>query len=220
MQQPITVTYKHTSNVYEANQLIREISQYPLFTADFEVATKYTQADLDSYRLELESCTNKRRRQQLHSRLNATALDHPSHCTLTHCSIAISESEAYVFILDNPRITNRILNFLVTTPIKQVWHNASFDFKHIYYQTGKMPIDYEDTQIFAKTILNHVEVQQAQTGLKQLAGTPYGAWGISEDNFTTDAYYEPKMLLYSATDACATYWLWNSINRYINGYKD
>ncbi len=214
MQQPITVTYKHTSNVYEANQFLREISQYPLIACDFEIAIRYTQAELDSYRIELESYTNKRRWQQLHSRLNATALDHPSHCTLTHCSIAISESEAYVFILDNPRITNRVLQFLVTTPIKQIWHNASFDFKHIYYHMGKMPSDFEDTQIFAKTILNHVDVQQATTGLKQLAGKWYGDWGLSEDNFTTDSYYDPKMLKYSAIDAAATYKLWLSINSY------
>ena len=215
MEQPIAISYKSTSSAYEANQFIREISQYSLIACDFEVAVKYSQADLDSYRSELETCTNKRRWQQLHSRLNATALDHPSHCTLTHCSIAISESESYVFILDNPRITNRVVNFLVSTDIKQIWHNASFDFKHLYFQTGKMPIDYEDTQIFAKTILNHVESHQANTGLKQLAGARYGAWGISEDNFTVDSYYDPTMLLYAGTDACATYWLWNSINRHI-----
>jgi hypothetical protein len=134
---------------------------------------------------------------------------------LTHCSIAISESESFVFILDNARIRDRILQFLVTTTQKQIWHNASYDFRQIYHHTKKMPINYEDTQIFAKTILNHVEVHQANTGLKQLAGAAYGAWGISEDNFTIEHMYNPTMLLYSATDPCATLWLWNSINRHI-----
>ncbi|MGD8306179.1 MAG: hypothetical protein PVF17_05965, partial [Ignavibacteria bacterium] len=140
---------------------------------------------------------------------------HPSHTVLTHCSIAISDNEAYVFILDNKKITNRVLNFLINTPIRQVWHNASYDFRQIQYRTGKFPILYEDTQIYAKTILNHVETWKANTGLKELAGHKYGAWGISVDNFTKEQMYEEHVLKYAATDACATYWLYNSINNYV-----
>lgn len=105
--------------------------------------------------------------------------------------------------------------FRVSTTQQQIWHNASFDFRHLYYHTGKMPLNYEDTQLLAKTILNHVEVHKAQTGLKQLAGHKYGAWGLSEDNFTLEHMYDERMLLYAATDSCATYWLWESINRHI-----
>lgn len=158
---------------------------------------------------------DKRRAIELKAKLSATALDHPSHTVITHCSIATSDNFAYVFILDNPQITNRVLNFLTTTKIKQVLHNASYDFRQIYFRVGKFPIDYEDTQIFAKTILNHVDVQQATTGLKELAGKWYGAWGISADNFSVAQMYEPHVLLYAATDACATLKLWYSINRHV-----
>lgn len=211
----IHVNYEHTANVYTANQFLRNISQFPVIACDFETAVAYTQSQLESFKEELTSCTDKKRRILLESYLGATALGHPSHCTITHCSIATSESDAYVFILDNPRITARILNFLTTTTQRQVWHNASYDFRFIQYFTGRMPILYEDTQIFAKTIINHVENHKAVTGLKQLAGHMYGAWGISDDNFTLDHMYDEKMLRYAATDACACMWLYNSINRHL-----
>ena len=79
-----------------------------------------------------------------------------------------------------------------------------------------MPLNYEDTALRAKCILNHVETHQAKVGLKQLAGARYGAWAISPDHFTVDQMYDEKILLYAATDAAATYWLYQSINRYID----
>lgn len=215
MERPISVTYKSTNKVLEANRFLHEISKTDLFAADFEVAVKYTTDDLTHYKELLETDLPRKERITLESRLKATALDHPSHTQLTHCSIALNDHEGYVFILDNPKITKRILNFLTTTPVRQVWHNASFDFKHLQFHTGKFPLLYEDTQILAKTILNHADITQAKTGLKQLAGHKYGAWGISADNFTIEQMYDPQMLLYSTTDACATYWLWNSIQRYL-----
>ena len=215
MQQPIQVNYKSTTNAYTANKYLQEISQYDLFAADFEVTVKYTKQELASFTEELSQSLSKRRKIELESKLKATALDHPSHTELTHCSIAISDNEAYVFILNNKKITDRILNFLINTPIRQVWHNASYDFRQIQYRTGKFPILYEDTQIYAKTILNHVETWKANTGLKELAGHKYGAWGISADNFTKEQMYEEHVLKYAATDACATYWLYNSINNYV-----
>ena len=88
----------------------------------------------------------------------------------------------------------------------------SYDFRHLYYHTGKFPTNYEDTQLLAKSIINHVDTFKARTGLKELAGRWYGDWGISSDNFTLDQMYEPHVIRYAAIDACATYQLWNYIN--------
>ena len=92
---------------------------------------------------------------------------------------------------------------------------SSYDFRQIHYRTGKFPLNYEDSQLKAKCILNHVETHKAKVGLKQLAGANYGDWGISADNFDVSQMYQPHVLKYAATDACACYWLWNSINTYI-----
>jgi hypothetical protein len=210
----IKVTYKSTRTAFQALQYLAEIKQFDTFAADFEVALKFTPSELDSMRAELDTDPPKRRRIQLEAALAANALSHPSYCTLTHCSIAVSDTQAYVFILDNRQITNLILNFLVTTPIKQVWHNASFDFRHIIYHTNTLPLDYEDTQIFAKTLVNHVEPSKAGTSLKDLCAKWYGSWAISSDNFDLSNMYDEHVLHYAAIDACATFKLWTELNSY------
>jgi hypothetical protein len=207
---PTTVTYDVARTAFKAKQFLDQVRTSPIFAADFEVAIKYTSDEIEEWKRLLQKAElTKLERVSLESRLAATALDHPSHCTITHCSIATSDSHAYVFILDNPSITNYVLNFLVTTLQQQVWHNASYDFRHLYYYIGKFPINYEDSQILAKCLINHVEIYKARTGLKELAGTWYGAWGISADCFTLAQIYEPHVLHYAAIDACATYKLWN-----------
>ena len=220
MLQPIHVNFQSTSSVYTANQWLRDLASQPIIACDFEAAVKYTPNELDQYRALLDNDLSRLERIRIESILNATALDHPSHCVLTHCSIATSESDSYVFIFDNPRILRRVLNFLVTTDVKQIWHNASYDFKHIQYNVGTMPRNYEDSAILAKCILNHCDKNLATVGLKELAGKWYGEWAISPDSFDLSQMHDPKMLLYAATDACATYKLYHSMRNYIATTKD
>jgi hypothetical protein len=212
MLTPIKVAYQSTSSVYQANQWLQSLPA--LIACDFEAAVKYTPEQIEQFKQQLEQATTNRQRIQLLSKIEATALDHPSHVDLTHLQIAISPSEAYVFILDNKPLRERVLTFLTTTTARQIWHNASFDFKHIHYHTGKFPIEYEDTALLAKSILNHRWPNLAKVGLKDLAGKWYGNWAISPDNFTKDQMYDSTVLLYAATDACATYRLWQSLKDY------
>src|SRR5690606_35982680 len=105
-----------------------------------------------------------------------------------------------------------VMEWLITTNVKQIWHNACYDFRLLYYATGKFPKNFEDSQIFAKTVFNHVDTFKARTGLKELAGAAYGAWGITEyDFFTLDNMYNETLLKYAATDACATVWVWERL---------
>lgn len=210
----IKVNYKSTTDPATASKWLADLPD--MFAADFEVAVKYTPQQLEHYRNVLKSKTiSKRTRITLEAKLKATALDHPSHTTLTHFSCAWSESDAFVLILDNDHIRNMLLDFLVTTDKKQIYHNASFDLKHIYYYTNKFPKNLEDTQLRAKCILNHVDTWKANTGLKELAGKWFGDWAISADNFSVEQMYEDHVIKYASIDACATYKLWQSISEYI-----
>ncbi len=209
----IDVSYDTARTPFTAQKLLDDIRKYPTIACDFEVAIRYTKQQKKQWQLLLDSTNfSKVDRAFYESKLQATALDHPSHCTLTHCSIATSDNRSYVFILDNSSITNYILNYLTSTDQKQVWHNASYDFRHLYYHTGKFPYDFEDTQILAKTLINHVNTFKAKTGLKELAGHMYGSWGISSDNFDLEHMYDEHVLKYAAIDSAATMWLWNYIN--------
>ena len=215
MYQPINVTYEAVTSLYRANQILQSLD-VPLIACDFETAITLTPTE----RVELEALLltdiPKLERIRINARLSATALDHPSYSTITHFQLAHSDNFAYVFIINSPQMLKRITTWLVTTSIKQVWHNASYDFQRLYYYTNKFPLNYEDTALLAKCILNHVNPNLATVGLKELAGKWYGSWSVSPDNFDLSQQYDEKLLLYSATDACATYKLWHSIQSHLD----
>ena len=217
MQVPkvVNVNYQHTDNYKEAQQWLAELYDYDVIACDFEAAVKYSQADIDSLTL-VANKENIDTLAYIESKLaagvlKATALDHPSHVVITHLSIAWSDSDSYVFILHNDEMRNLILEFLTTTEIKQVWHNAGFDFRLIYHTTGLMPKNYEDTEIYAKCVFNHVETDKARTGLKTLAGAIYGDWAVAEESFHITNMYNEDFIKYAAIDSCATLFVFNRL---------
>ena len=213
MQPSIKVNYQKTETAYIAQQWLNSLPD--LFAADFEVAIKYTTQEIAEFKEQLKLSTNKAEQIRLQSIINADPLGLPQHCVITHLSVAWSESDSYVFVLTNEAITRVVLRFLTTTTKKQVWHNAGYDFRQLLYHSGKVPLNYEDTQILAKTLMNHVESYKADTGLKSLAGQWYGSWGISADNFTIEQIRDINNIKYAATDACATYKLWTELQLFI-----
>ena len=208
LETTINVKYEYTSDINTAKQWLNTLNS--TFAADFEIAIKYTSEELEEFRNKVKDLSLPYlERKQYESRCKVTALNHPSHTKITHLSIADSIDFGRVIILDSAEITELVLNFLVTTNKKQIWHNASFDFKHIEYYLLEFPKNYEDTQILYKTLLNHTDVLKAKTDLKTLAGAKYGSWAIASDNFTLSQMYNKKLLKYAAIDACATYYLWD-----------
>lgn len=210
------VEYTVFRTLEESQEFLSNL-QADLIACDFEVASRYTAAEKEAFQATLDTLDpNSLDYHALKQRITSDGLSHPSLSRITHLSLAVSDSVAYVFIVDTPELEQYLFNWLVSTPIKQIWHNLSFDGKHILYHTGKLPSDYEDTQILAKTLLNHVQIEKALTGLKHLMAYKYGSWAISADHFDLSQMYEEHVLLYAATDACATFALWNDINSSLN----
>lgn len=208
------VTYKSTSNPYIALQLLNSLPS--VIACDFETASKYSDSDKLQLQAELDLLEDKKTDYALalKQRIASTGLSHPSMVDITHLSVAYSESEAYVIITDTPKLRSLILNWLVTTDRLQIWHNASYDFRLVYHATNKFPPNYEDSQIFAKTLLNHVEVHKANTGLKHLMGWRFGSWAVAADSFNLSRMYDEDVLLYAATDAVSTLCLYNELRAY------
>lgn len=214
---PIEVSYTYTDDVDTALDYFKDLdaARSPI-ALDFEAAIHYSPTQLAEYKEKLETETlSFYQALELKQALQATALSHPKHSFPTHLSIGITENTAKVIIITTYEMLHLVLDWLVTTELKQIWHNAPYDFKHIYYHTGSFPKNYEDTAQLAKSILNHVDTWKAKVGLKDLAGEWYGAWGISADHFNVDQIHDEKVLKYAATDGCATMKLWNSINKYL-----
>ena len=207
------VTFKSTNNLEEAKALLDSI-QTNTIACDFEAASRYTEQEKEQFKQQLETAP-RLEKHLLKQKIDSNGLSHPSLSQLTHLSLAYSETEAFVFIFDNKELQDYALNWLVTTDKKQIWHNLCFDGKHIFYNTGKLPKDYEDSQILAKTLLNHVDNSKSATGLKHLMGYKFGSWAVSADYFSLEQMYNPELLHYAAIDACATLTLWNEIQSYI-----
>jgi hypothetical protein len=213
----IKVTYEAISDAIRAEEVLQELSKHDAIACDFETAIKFSPEDLTKLRQIVEDKdTDYVERKQAIAALSATPLDHPAYSVITHCSMAVNDHEGFTFNLDNDDIIRVVLGFLVTSDVKQIWFNASYDFLHLYFHTGKMPKNYEDAQIYVKTVFNHVEPQKAKASLKELAGSSYGPWGLSSDYFNLSNRYDPTLLLYAATDACATMWVWERILEGVN----
>jgi DNA polymerase I-like protein with 3'-5' exonuclease and polymerase domains len=214
VQKAVVVSYQKTNNPKTAQLWLDTLPD--LFSADFETAIKYTDETVKKAKeLMLDETLSRRERVAYQAVAKATALGHPSHCTITHCSIAVSNKDAYVFIIDSQGMADVVLDFLIKTEKTQVWHNYGYDGKFIRYFTYTDAKNVEDTQIFAKTLLNHVDVFKANTGLKELMGSYYGDWGISASNFTVAQQHEEHVIKYSAVDACATFYLWEYLNDFV-----
>lgn len=210
----IEVQYESTTNPIVAANWLNSLPD--VFSADFETAVRYDKDTIAEAKEKMVDKMLPRKEQIAYQAIaNASALGHPSHCTITHCSIAYSNKNAYVFIIDNQEIADVVLDFLTETDRTQVWHNYAYDGRFLRYYQLKDAKNVEDTQIFAKTLVNHVEVFKAATGLKDLAGHWYGDWAISADNFTIEQQYDEKVIKYAATDACATFKLWEYLNDFV-----
>lgn len=210
------LNFKVTKSPKETQQWLSSLPS--LIACDFEAASRFTSEEKESFKQELTTSPPFQRARLLNQYINSSGLSHPSLVTITHLSIAYSETDAYVFIIDTPEMLATIIEFLVTTNSKQIWHNLCFDGKLIYYfSKGRFPKNYEDTQIFAKTLLNHTNNTKSQTGLKHLMGYKYGDWAVSTDFFDLSQIYNPEVHRYAAIDACATYSLYNEL---INFTKD
>lgn len=215
VERSIDVLYQSTNDPETAKAWLDSLPE--VFSADFETAVRHSEEEIEEAKKQMVNPELSRKEQIAYQAIaKSSALGHPSHCTITHCSIAVSEKDAYVFIIDDQPIADVVLDFLVQTDKTQVWHNYAYDGRFLMYYAGKSAKNVEDTQIFAKTLVNHVEVFKAATGLKDLAGHWYGDWGISADNFNLSQQYEEHVLKYAAIDACATYKLWTYLNEFVS----
>jgi len=186
------------------------------FSADFETAVKFSRDEIEEFKRKAndESLPTLVRREYL-AKANATPFHHPSWVKVTHISLGYAEDVAKVIILKDKEITELVMDFLVSTDKRQIWHNAPYDFRFIYYHTGKFPRVYEDTNQLAKSLTNHVDRLKGKTGLKDLMGYKYGKWAIAKDSFTIENMYDKQLLEYAAIDACATMGLWNELQTFI-----
>lgn len=175
---------------------------------DFETAGKFSKVEVENFKnfLTDEDDDNQI---LLRQQIAANGLSHPSLVRITHLSVGISETESSVLTISKDAEL-AICEWLTTTGIAQVWHNASFDFKLLKHRVNAYPKSFEDTQLMWYTILNHADSFQARTGLKILASKIYGSWGSEiKDLFNIESMHDPRVSHYAGVDTIATMFLYN-----------
>ncbi len=210
MELGIKVTYEYTDNIYKAEKWLDALPG--IIACDFETASmfpkekkKFLKNKLETYRLSPEDYRSTS--QQLMSQ----GLSHPSLTVITHFSFAWTKQDAKVIICSNSKVRKFVYSFLTSTDRLQIWHNCLFDFKHILYNTGKLPKNYEDTVLLSKCLLNNCNPILSQVGLKKLMKLDYGEWGIAKDEFELEEMWKESTIRYAATDATATFKLYQDI---------
>ena len=209
----IKVNFSVYSSLNDTKTVLHDIlNKYDLVACDFEAASIYTDEEKEIIEVK-KRYTDEDDWETIRNydaMYNSDGLSNVRLINPTHLSVAWSECEAVVFVL-NDHNTIEACNQLVSSKAKQIWHNASYDFGFIYKYTGKYPKNYEDSELLVKCLTNHVKSYKAPAKLKQLEGAFYGKWGIAKENFNQKNRFDKDMLEYSATDACATYHLYQRI---------
>jgi DNA polymerase I-like protein with 3'-5' exonuclease and polymerase domains len=214
MQIVTKVEYTSTDNLDTIIKTLNSLEKrYDILAMDFEACSKYSDEEKENMKTFLEENpeTSREEKRQIKQFIESTGLSHPQLVHITHFQVAWNDHESFVAILPTNRHRKWVLRWLSKIQTKQIWHNASFDFKHILHHTKKIPSNFDDTAILAKTLLNHVNIFKAKVGLKELMGHKYGDWAIAADAFNISQIYDEDLLKYSATDPCATYALWEEI---------
>lgn len=215
----IKVNYEYSDNAFKVSRWLEELPE--LFAADFEVASKFTAKEKEHLQIRLDTLHNLsfEEKRVLQQQIESDGLSHPSLTVITHLSIGWSDRDSKVIVCSNNKIRDIVYNFLINTNKTQIWHNATFDFKHIYYRTGYIPKNYIDTMLLARCILNDANGFKNNVGLKELMAYAYGDWAISKDNFTLEEMWDENMIRYAATDSPATYKLYQDILEDQNKWK-
>lgn len=151
----------------------------------------------------------------------------PHFNKLSMISIGWNLLKSTVIVFANEEIQTYILNWLVTTKLKQVWHNSLFDLKFVKYYTKSLPNNIEDSQLLAAVYNNNVDEHKRKSGLKQLAGVLYRDWANDKSSFDlfdtstneriTNLHYvgegDPSiynlgLIKYAGIDSMATKYVW------------
>ena len=184
-----------------------------IVACDFETASKWTSVQKAQFKEQLEIHEPDTEDYiWLQQQIKSDGLSHPSLVRITHLSVAVSETESFVITISLESEV-AICEWLCETEIKQVWHNASFDFKHVYFRTQNVPKLFEDSELLAKCYLNHTQNHLAKTGLKELAKSVYGNWGDGvKDSFSLEHMHDERLIHYAGIDTQATLFVWNEFS--------
>jgi len=210
----IHVDYEVASTDYKINQVLKKLSSEPLIAFDIEDQSLYSQQEITEAKKQIKSqefpLYTREDQKLLKQIAKSSGLSNPRLVKVTHFNISISEDYSYILIITSPRSELRVWNWLASYQGKTVVHNATFDLKVMYNRTGELPLDYFDTQLATKCLVNDADEFKARVGLKLLMGSYYDPkWtALDEEGYNITDYKKASFLNYCAIDSASTYKLY------------
>jgi len=210
----IVVSYRVYSTLYNINKVLRELNTYSVLGFDVETRSIYTQEEIKEAKVLLKhpELVSPEYLIAIKQVARANGLSTPRLIKTTHFIFGISHTYSIILIAQDAKTEMALWYWVVNYPGKLLVHNTGFDLKICYQRTGKLPIDYEDTQLLAKTYINDAENWKAKVGLKVLMGNQYDPkWSLFED-YNVKNLKDKKFLDYAAIDGAAVQLLWEQMN--------
>ncbi len=212
----IHVNYKLYNTDFMIHKVLEELNSAPMISFDLETQSLYSLEQKAEAKDLLKGDLSYEDTKLCKLVARSSGLSNPRLVKATHFNIAISSKEAIILIAHNRKTEELIFNWLVNFSGKTIVHNSLFDLKIMYERVGKLPIDYEDTQLLAKSLINDVDTWQAKTGLKELMGSQFNPkWTLLVETYDIVNYKDKDFLEYCAIDACATFLLWQQLQKSI-----
>jgi len=212
MSEVIKVTYQHYSTRFHIAKAMKMLEDLPVLSFDTEGRGVYTPEDREEAKELLKNPDISKEHKRLSLLVaNNSGLSFPSLVRVTHFIFGTSNSHSIVFVCDNPQLELFIWDWISRYKGLLLVHNALFDLKLMKHRVNKYPLNYIDTSLVAKCLINHVSIWKAKIGLKELMGSFYDPrWSVHED-YEPKNLRDPDFLMYSATDGAATFKLWEMI---------
>lgn len=209
MNNLIKVTYDVFTKKSDIQGYLKNLNRKPLLAFDTETRSIYTAEDRAEAKELLKTNSAGSYKELAAVVAESSGLSYPEIIKTTHFMFSESESHSTILVVDDVDLELCIWYSLANYKGKLLVHNAPFDLKILYQRTGKLVKDFEDTQVMAKTLTNHVDIWKSKVGLKDLMASYYPPeWGMMDD-YEPEDLLDPKFLLYAATDSAATFKLYH-----------
>lgn len=212
----IHVDFQVVSTRYHIDKALQDLWTRPMISFDTETRGVYPPEERAVAVLALKQDDLPIDQRRLASLVaNNTGLSFPDIVRVTHFVFGVSIHESVIIICDNDRLEMYLWDWVSRYPGTFLIHNTMYDLKIMYNRIKKLPLQYEDTALLAKCLLNNADVWKSRIGLKELMSEDYDpSWPLIED-YEPVNLRDPKFLKYASIDGAATFKLWEDMQEHI-----
>lgn len=151
---------------------------------------------------------------------NSSGLSYPSITETTHFIFGLSRDTSKIFICKDHATEMFMWNEIAKYTGTFLIHNSLFDLKVMYERIGKFPAKFIDTALFAKCLINHVDIWKAKTGLKELVGSYFKPEWSMMDDYEPENLKDKDFLSYCGHDGAAGYLIYELILEELGEFND